>query len=166
LPPLRLQWTARVPTTPPLLQSQLHRSRRYLPVYRPSTEEQTDPDLFSLNVKKMMVQKGNLNDSEFTYSDKLLYEQAVGYESAEVKKRKRIEARKASGRTRTRKPTQVSKKVSVHPGDNDVEGGGAGGEEEEMEVVDIEDEDFHEEEDEKGHSVGHLSRTVGIMVSS
>ena len=85
-----------------------------------------------------MLDNSKLKESEYTYSDKLLYEKSVGYENSEIKKKRRREEK-----TRRRKEESAKRKIAP-----------------EAEEVEEEEE---EEEDESGHSIGHLSRSVVVV---
>ena len=158
-------------------------SVKYLPIYRPSDEEKADPAVFAENVKAMMVANSHLTHVDYTYSDKILYEKAVGYENSEVRKRRKKEEREngkkgccgrsssssSEVRQRRKKEERKDKKKggccsccsccsrgAVEPSAEEMEEGGADASEGKAD---------HEESDQEGHSVGHLSRTVGLLVT-
>ncbi|GMI09426.1 hypothetical protein TrLO_g6839 [Triparma laevis f. longispina] len=110
---------------------------RFLEVYYPSEVEKVNPEIFKKNVKKYMLDNSKLKESEYTYSDKLLYEKSVGYENSEVKKKRRREEK-----TRRRKEESAKRKIAPE---------------------EVEEEEEEEEEDESGHSIGHLSRSVVVV---
>jgi len=86
----------------------------YLPVYYPSEEEKGCADLFSTNVKKAMVDSSGLKDSDFTYTDKLRWEAANGYENEDVKKQKKL---RTSAKTKVKNATMALKTTiaKIHP---------------------------------------------------
>ena len=69
-------------------------SVEYLPVYYPSDEEKSSPELYSKNVHALMCEKSKIPPrDDMEYADKLKFEAGIGYKNSDVRK---AEKRRAS----------------------------------------------------------------------